>query len=72
MNSKLSNIGKWVFGLLALITVALAVYFYLDLKSDAQNLRMRVKEGEVQPREGQCRQWTIVNETPFHPGVPLN
>ena len=36
MNSKLSNIGKWVFGLLALITVALAVYFYLDLKSDAR------------------------------------
>ena len=36
MNSKLSNIGKWVFGLLALITVALAVYFYLDLTSDAR------------------------------------
>lgn len=36
MNSKLSNIGKWVFGLLALITVAVAVYFYLDLKSDAR------------------------------------
>lgn len=47
----------------------------MDLKSDAQNLRTRVKEGEVQPREGQYRQWpvwTIVNETPFHPGVPLN
>ena len=36
MNGKLSNIGKWVFGLLALITVAVAVYFYLDLKSDAR------------------------------------
>ena len=36
MNGKLSNIGKWVFGLLALITVGLAVYFYLDLKSDGR------------------------------------
>ena len=36
MNGKLSNIGKWVFGLLALITVALAVYFYMDLSSDAR------------------------------------
>ena len=36
MNSKLSNIGKWVFGLLALITVALAVYFYLGLKDEAR------------------------------------
>ncbi len=36
MNSKLSNIGKWVFGLLALITVALAVYFYLGLEDEAR------------------------------------
>ena len=36
MNGKLSNIGKWVFGLLALITVALAVYFYLGLKDEAR------------------------------------
>ena len=36
MNSKLSNIGKWVFGLLALITVALAAYFYLGLKDEAR------------------------------------
>ena len=36
MNSKLSNIGKWVFGLLALITVALAVYFYLGLNDEAR------------------------------------
>ncbi len=36
MNGKLSNIGKWVFGLLALITVALAVYFYLNLGDDAR------------------------------------
>ena len=36
MNGKLSNIGKWVFGLLALITVALAVYFYMDLTSDGR------------------------------------
>ncbi len=36
MNGKLSYIGKWVFGLLALITVALAVYFYLDLMNDGR------------------------------------
>ena len=36
MNSKLSNIGKWVFGLLALITVALAAYFYLGLTDEAR------------------------------------
>ena len=36
MNGKLSNISKWVFGLLALITVALAVYFYLGLKDEAR------------------------------------
>ena len=36
MNGKLSNIGKWVFGLLALITVGLAVYFYLDLANDSR------------------------------------
>ena len=32
----MKNISKWVFGLLALITVALGVYFYLDLKSDGR------------------------------------
>ncbi len=32
----MKNISKWVFGLLALITVAMAVYFYLDLKSDGR------------------------------------
>ncbi len=36
MNGKLSNISKWVFGLLALITVAMAVYFYLGLKDEAR------------------------------------
>ncbi len=36
MNGKLANISKWVFGLLALITVALAVYFYLGLKDEAR------------------------------------
>ena len=36
MNGKLSNIAKWVFGLLALITVGLAVYFYLDLNSESR------------------------------------
>ena len=35
MNGKLSNIGKWVFGALALVTVVLAVIFYLDLKNEA-------------------------------------
>lgn len=32
----MKNISKWVFGLLALITVALGVYFYLDLESDGR------------------------------------
>ena len=36
MNGKLSNIGKWVFGALALITVVLAVFFYLDLGNEAR------------------------------------
>ena len=33
---KLANIGKWVFGLLALITVALAVYFYMGLTDEGR------------------------------------
>ena len=36
MNGKLSNIGKWVFGLLALITVGLAIYFYLGLTDESR------------------------------------
>ncbi|MBR6847703.1 MAG: hypothetical protein IKM74_06190 [Bacteroidales bacterium] len=36
MNGKLSNIGKWVFGALVLITVVLAVFFYLDLGNDGR------------------------------------
>ena len=32
----MKNISKWVFGLLALITVALAVFFYLGLKDEAR------------------------------------
>ena len=36
MNSKLSNISKWVFGALALITVALSVIFYLDIHSEGR------------------------------------
>ena len=36
MNGKLSNISKWVFGALALITVVLAAFFYLDLHNEAR------------------------------------
>ena len=36
MNGKLSNISKWIFGALALITVVLAVIFYLDLNSEGR------------------------------------
>ena len=36
MNGKLSNIGKWVFGALTLVTVVLAVIFYLDLKNEGR------------------------------------
>ena len=34
MNGKLSNISKWVFGALALVTVVLAVIFYLNLSNE--------------------------------------
>ena len=36
MNGKLSNISKWVFGALALITVVLGVIFYLDLHNEGR------------------------------------
>ena len=36
MNGKLSNISKWVFGALALITVVLGAFFYLDLHNEAR------------------------------------
>ena len=36
MNGKLSNISKWVFGALALVTVVLGVIFYLDLHNEAR------------------------------------
>ena len=36
MNSKLSNISKWVFGALALITLVLTVIFYLDLNNESR------------------------------------
>ena len=36
MNGKLSNISKWVFGALALITVVLGVFFYLDLHNEGR------------------------------------
>lgn len=32
----MKNISKWVFGLLALVTVAMGVYFYLGLKDEAR------------------------------------
>ena len=36
MNGKLSNISKWIFGALALITVVLAVIFYLDVHNEGR------------------------------------
>ena len=36
MNGKLSNISKWVFGALALVTVVLAVLFYLGLHDEGR------------------------------------
>src|SRR5574344_185577 len=36
MNGKLSNIGKWVFAVLAIITVGIAVFFYFNLHSDTR------------------------------------
>ena len=46
MNGKLSNIGKWVFGLLALITVGLGVYFYLGL-TDASRTNLFLNWGYI-------------------------
>ena len=46
MNGKLSNIGKWVLGLLALITVGLGVYFYLGL-SDANRTNLFLNWGYI-------------------------
>ena len=36
MNGKLSNIGKWIFGALVLVTIILAVLFYLDLNNEGR------------------------------------
>ena len=36
MNCKLSNIGKWILGLLALVTVGLGIYFYLGLTDNGR------------------------------------
>ena len=36
MNGKLSNISKWIFGALALITVVLGILFYLDLHNEGR------------------------------------
>ena len=36
MNGKLSNISKWIFGALALVTVVLAVIFYLDVHNEGR------------------------------------
>ena len=46
MNGMLSNIGKWVFGLLALITVGLGVYFYLGL-TDASRTNLFLNWGYI-------------------------
>ena len=46
MNGKLSNIGKWVLGLLALITVGLGVYFYLGL-TDANRTNLFLNWGYI-------------------------
>ena len=42
----MKNISKWAFGLLALITVALAVFFYLGLK-DAARTSMLLNWGYI-------------------------
>ena len=46
MNGMLSNIGKWVFGLLAVITVGLAIYFYLGL-TDAVRTNLFLNWGYI-------------------------
>ena len=46
MNGKLSNISKWIFGALALVTVVLAVIFYLNLKNEG-NTNMILNWGYI-------------------------
>ena len=36
MNGKLSNISKWIFGALALVTVVLGIFFYLNLHNEGR------------------------------------
>ena len=47
MNSKYSNISKWVFGVLALITVVIAVLFFINGIGECKEWLHWYKEGRV-------------------------
>ena len=56
MNSKSSNISKWVFGALALVTIVIAVLFYLV----AGDVRPKFLAGEATPRTDLFLNWGYI------------
>ncbi len=56
MNGKLANISKWVFGILALITVLVAGWFYLKVGSIAPDY----KAGNPTPRADLYLNWGYI------------
>ena len=56
MNGKLANISKWVFGILALITVCFAGMFYLKVGS----IKPAFQAGEATPRADMYLNWGYI------------
>ena len=56
MNSKSSNISKWVFGAIALVTVVIAVLFYLVVG----DVKPRFDAGEATPRTDLFLNWGYI------------
>jgi uncharacterized membrane protein len=56
MNGKLSNISKWIFGILALITVIFAVLFYLKVGT----IKPEYKAGNPTPRADMFLNWGYI------------
>ena len=56
MNGKLSNISKWVFGILALITVCVAGWFYLKVGT----IEPDFKAGNPTPRANLYLNWGYI------------
>jgi len=56
MNGKLANISKWIFGLLALITICIAGWFYLKVGS----IKPDFKAGNPTPRADLYLNWGYI------------